>query len=614
MRSLPLLLTLSLVGARGTLSPWTLHEKRSQIPSGWSRAQQHEPSAMIPLRIALTQPNISNFEEYLHDVSHPDSPNYGKHWTPEEVAVRFAPSNESISTVHEWLLQSGVDPSRVKLSPGRGWLHVNSTVAEAEELLRTKYYVYDHNTGARHVACESYHLPAHVTPHIDFVTPTIHFDAKVAVRPSHGPVVNAAAKKNSDSLEDCDKQMTPACLRALYGLKDKPASAKGNSFGIVQYPPQAYRQQDLDSFAKKFSTGLDGVAPKVISIDGGTDQIKYVGHAYNTESSLDLEYAMGLVGPKQKVTLYEVGDMIEGASYNNFLDAIDGFYCFFMDGDDSTFDPVYPDKHHGGYKGGQPCGTTKPTNVISTSYGWDEHALSNLYAGRQCLEYGKLGLMGITVLYPSGDNGVAAIDQTCTGKGKTFVPSFPSTCPFVTSVGATQVSSGKSVHDPESACDAAQAGVYSGGGWSNYFGMPGYQADAVKGYLKHHRPPYASGIWNSTGKSRAYPDMSANGANYLIAIDNEFATASGTSAAAPVVGAILTMVNDARIAAGKKPVGFINPTIYSKKFAQGFHDVTTGSNPGCDTGGFKAAKGWDPVTGLGTPNFPKLVEAWMKLP
>lgn len=72
------------------------------------------------------------------------------------------------------------------------------------------------------------------------------------------------------------------------------------------------------------------------------------------------------------------------------------------------------------------CGITKPANVISTSYGYNEADLSPFYTARQCAEcvayssdshgpnsyklfprYAKLGLMGVTVVYSSGDNGVA---------------------------------------------------------------------------------------------------------------------------------------------------------------------------------------------------------------
>ena len=71
-------------------------------------------------------------------------------------------------------------------------------------------------------------------------------------------------------------------------------------------------------------------------------------------------------------------------------------------------------------------------------------------------------------------------------------------------------------------------------------------------------------------------------------------------------------INEERLAAGKKTVGFVNPTLYANPSA--LHDITTGSNPGCNTQGFKVTQGWDPVTGLGTPNYPALLKVFMALP
>ncbi|KAG1727664.1 peptidase S8/S53 domain-containing protein [Suillus paluster] len=561
------------------ISRWQLHEKRSHIPAGWTRERTLDPSASIPLRFALAQPNIEHIEAQLYEVSHPDSPNYGNHWSPGQVAAKFAPSTESIETVRTWLIESGVEPHRVKISPTKGWLEVTSTVEEAENLLLAEYH--------------------HVGPHVDFVTPTIHFDVKIRKRNQHnrvpigqpgqgsGPKTTGAVQDIISQLKDCDKQTTPICLRTLYGLWYQPVSGKNNSYGIVEYTPQAYLQSDLDMFAKNFSTGLEGVSPTMVSIDGGYLQTTNMSFDYNGESNLDLQYGMTLVTKGQDVTLYQVGDAVEGASFNTFLDALDGDYCTYDGGDDPSQDPVYPDTADGGYTGTEDCGTVKPANVISTSSGYNEADLSAAYAIRQCNEYAKLGLLGVTVLYSSGDSGVAGSNGYClnpdgtqTADGAIFNPSFPATCPYVTSVGATQI-------------------IYSGGGFSNYFGMPDYQKGA--------------NIYNSTGTSRAYPDLSANGANYAVAVDGNFTLVYGTSASTPVVGAILTMVNDARLALGKSTLGFINPTIYSVDFAGGFKDVTNGTNPGCGTVGFNATKGWDPVTGLGTPYFPSLLAKWLAL-
>jgi len=65
---------------------------------------------------------------------------------------------------------------------------------------------------------------------------------------------------------------------------------------------------------------------------------------------------------------------------------------------------------------------------------------------------------------------------------------------------------------------------------------------------------------------------------------------------------VISLLNDARIAAKLPSLGFLNPWLYTKGL-NGLNDIVGGKNPGCGTGGFTAVKGWDPVTGLGTPNF-----------
>jgi hypothetical protein len=78
-----------------------------------------------------------------------------------------------------------------------------------------------------------------------------------------------------------------------------------------------------------------------------------------------------------------------------------------------------------------------------------------------------------------------------------FAPSFPGGCPFITSVGATQIANGSTVNDPETACETV---IFSGGGFSNIFPLPNFQAAAVKGFLKNHPPPYTAQQFNNSGK------------------------------------------------------------------------------------------------------------------
>ena len=520
--------------------------------------------------------------------------------------------------------------------------------------MKTKYNVYDHTeTGQPHVACEEYSIPSHLQEHVDFVYPTVHFDAIVKPRGEDKSYLNKRTEtpgvekglgepgsfslpkvgKYMDAkgilrhLKHCDEQITPNCLRALYGFgKNKGPPCKDNSFGIVEYTPQAYVPSDLDLFFSNFSPRAVGDRPILDSIDGGVVQKTNRSFNFNGESDLDLEYGITLVYP-QKVTLYQVGDLVEGASFNNFLDAIDASYCTFRGGDSKVYDAKYPDPLKGGYKGPENCGGFAATKVISTSYAYNEHDLTPFYEHRQCHEYMKLGLLGTSVLYSSGDYGVAGNGGFCingTGPnapyengtlGGRFNPSFPGTCPYITSVGATQIKPNTSLPqalatgtEPEEACETV---IYSGGGFSNVFKLPSYQKKAVKSWFANYPPPYGADKFNNSQQTRGLPDVSANGANYVIAIDGQFALVYGTSASTPTFGSILTLLNEERLKHGKSTVGFINPVAYAHP--EVFNDIVEGGNQGCATAGFESAPGWDPVTGLGTPNYPKMLKLWLSL-
>ncbi|TFK40518.1 subtilisin-like protein [Crucibulum laeve] len=609
-----------------------VHERRAADPVDWVKSRRLDAEKILPMRFGLSQQNIHRLEEMLMEVSHPDSPKYGEHYSPADIIETFAPSRETISSVTDWLVGAGISRDRLLLSGNKGWIHLNATTSEVEELLQTEYHVYEHPSGDSQFGCHSYSVPAHLSKHIDLIKPTVHFNHRpspqsktlhkrsgglgaTSARP--GPKKSNKKVSSSTSLDTCDQFITLDCLRSLYNIKYKPLATAKNSYGIVEFTPQSFLGPDLDLFFRNFSPSLVGVRPKSVLIDGAVVQTTNQSFDFNGESDLDLEYAMGLTNP-QPITLLQTGDLVEGAGFDNWLDAVDASFCTFEGGDDPNQDGIYPDPLPGGFKGPESCGITKPPSTVSISYSQDESTVTPAFANRQCQEYAKLGMMGTSVFYSSGDNGVAGNGGVClTAKGlpsrngTVFNPGFPVTCPFVTAVGATQVNPGASVNDPEGACEQV---IFSGGGFSNIFPMPSYQASAVKQFLTSHPPPFTSAQFNNTGKVRGFPDLSANGANYVIGIDGEFALVFGTSASSPVVGSIFTLINDARLAIGKKSVGFINPAIYSPAFAHAFNDITSGGNQGCGTPGFTATTGWDPVTGVGTPNFLKLLVLFLILP
>lgn len=69
----------------------SLHERRSEIPDGWTRRDALDRRAVLPMRIGLKQRNLDMVSEWLSEVSHPQSKKYGQHWSAKEVAEAFAP-------------------------------------------------------------------------------------------------------------------------------------------------------------------------------------------------------------------------------------------------------------------------------------------------------------------------------------------------------------------------------------------------------------------------------------------------------------------------------------------------------------------------------------------
>jgi tripeptidyl-peptidase-1 len=220
-----------------------------------------------------------------------------------------------------------------------------------------------------------------------------------------------------------------------------------------------------------------------------------------------------------------------------------------------------------------------------------------------CYSYLQLAALGTSVIFSSGDGGVSGNFPTeCPDRGR-FVPSFPSTCPYVTSVGATTGATGHLGSFPKET-----SLNLSSGGFSDVFERPWWQESDVDGYLRF------LGRKNTrrfNHRGRGFPDVSAYGSDIPIIINGGAIKFGGTSASAPIFASIVALLNDRLIARGRPTLGFLNPMIYATRTKRegAWRDVKSGSNPGCNTAGFEAVRGWDPVTGVGSPDFEGLVRA-----
>ena len=189
------------------------------------------------------------------------------------------------------------------------------------------------------------------------------------------------------------------------------------------------------------------------------------------------------------------------------------------------------------------------------------------------------------------------------------MPTFPAACPYVTAVGGTERV------EPESAAS------FSSGGFSDIFDRPLYQSQAVKTYLTNLGPDHFEGLYNPQG--RGFPDIAAQAVRYSVTnVRGTLQLVGGTSAAAPTIAGLVSLLNSARLKAGMPALGFLNPWIYAPDLHGAFTDITTGGSKGCNGrdlfsglptpvvpgAGWNATEGWDPVTGLGTPLFDRLLE------
>ncbi|KDQ64445.1 hypothetical protein JAAARDRAFT_187770 [Jaapia argillacea MUCL 33604] len=564
-------------------------KERVVAPNDWVKLGRAPSDHVLELRIGLPQPDIHLLEKALYEVSDPYHERYGSHLSKEEVDELAAPHPESLSAVEEWLASHGILESDFTRSSAKDWVKIRIPVELAETMLDTTYHVWGHiHDGDAVVRTTSYSLPEHIHGHVDLIQPTTMFarfkglkstliwssDIQEEISYPGSSLITTPSGIQVDP--SCNSTITISCLKQLYNATGYNSSAtNGNMLGITGYLGQYANIMDLQSFYAAQRPDALNSTFKFVSVMGGLNS-QNLSEA-GDEADLDTQFAFGLTYPTP------------GTFYSTA-----GSPPYIPDADTPT-DSNEPYVDWLDYILSQPS----PPQTITTSYGDDEQTVPLSYAIRACNGFAQLGARGVSIMFSSGDGGVGDGDpdpttQTCfTNDGRNvtrFIPGFPASCPYVTAVGGT-------VNIPETAV------WFSGGGFSNYFPRPPYQESAVPAYLNALPNGTYAGLYNPYG--RGIPDVSAQAWNFSIVYQQQTVKIGGTSASSPTFAGFVSLLNDARLSSGLPPLGFLNPLLYTKGLA-GLNDVTSGNNPGCGTEGFNATIGWDPVTGLGTPDFGKL--------
>jgi tripeptidyl-peptidase I len=538
----------------------------------WERGSRCTPKEEITIHTKLTlSPEVSmKLEKRLLTVSDPTSEDYGKYFSREELTKFLAVSDEQVKTVRRFL---GVRDSKLTVSPHKDAIEATMSCAQAEAIFRVELFSYTHiHTNTTTVrASQRYSVPSTVAPYLSIVSglssvPIRRFRLKLS---GSSQSVNSGFQGSpwKSCSANCDGQIVPSVLQSQYRIPTStiPATAIASGMAVAEFASN-WDQEGLNAFANACALPVNLTVDRMVGTNGaGICQSRHGGPTC-AEAMLDITYIKALAG---NIKLTDVFQSNEFSIQKWALEVA------------QMSDREIP-------------------LVQSVSFGEDEHELPSVPYMNECnVEFQKLGLRGVTILFASGDGGVWGRGGTT---GGVFHPDFPASSPYVTAVGGTVLSTAGTIGNET-------AWSNSGGGFSNVFPQPSYQKGAVSDYIKRasNSLPQQK-YWNSTG--RAYPDVSAlaGGQNaYCVSVDGKsFNAFTGTSASTPVWAAIIARLNTIRVAKGGKPLGFLNPLIY--KNPQAFFDVTSGINSAGTGEGFAATTGWDPATGMGTPNFNALAK------
>jgi len=386
-----------------------------------------------------------------------------------------------------------------------------------------------------------------------------------------------------------------AIITTLYGLTcygpyelakayDFPTNLDGSGQTIIIV--DAYGSPNIQSDLTKFDArfGIADPAPGKFVIQNGPAAVG-TGSGdtpdWNVETSLDVEYAHAMA-PGAKIVL-AVAPTDDDNDLNNTEKAILPHY---------------------------------PGAVVSHSFGdWETDDGAAQAASDAHKIYALATILGETLVASSGDAGATFTQYT--GTTTPALAGYPASDPLVVGVGGTE---GLPWGD----------GLYQGGGYGaeqtwnegaivDSTGTP--FADAAGGgapSMLFSAPSWQRAV--SGYRTRTVPDVSYNasingGVGVVYTIPGDTVThiylVGGTSAGSPQWASIFALVNQARAAHHRGPIGFVNDDLYQiardHHTAGDFHDITVGSNALDSTVGFNAGPGYDLATGLGTPDVAKLV-------
>ena len=350
---------------------------------------------------------------------------------------------------------------------------------------------------------------------------------------------------------------TPPQVAALYQF---PAGTDGTgqTIAIIELGG-GFGSSDLDPYFA--GLGLPVPSVTAASVDGAVNQPGQDPNGADGEVLLDIEVA-GAVAPGAAQIVYFAPNTDQG-----FVDAV------------TTAVHATP----------------TPT-VVSISWGQSEDSWTAQARTSLDQAMADAAALGVTVCVAAGDNG-SSDGQSGSG---THV-NFPASSPHALACGGTSLHGNATtgVISSETVWNDGASGGATGGGVSDTFGLPSWQAAAGV--------PARTGAAAGAAAGRGVPDVAGcadPATGYQVRVDGQSTVIGGTSAVAPLWAGLISRLAQST----GKPFGLIQPQLYTGvtagAAAPGFRDITSGNN-----GSYTAGPGWDACTGLGSPEGSTLLAA-----
>ncbi len=500
-------------------------------------------------------------------VADPKSAVYGRHLSPDEVRALVAPGYQDLDAVLSFLRDAGLTVDSI--AGARTAVQAHGPVEKVARAFGIPFGEYDLPRSLsplrrRAIAAErDPSIPASLAAVIRGIAGLNTLPAARRFPPILAPKRSKVPRRGLATARGPAGGYTPEEIRAAYDLPEPgTAGARGERVAILEFGG-GFSSRDFGAFCAHY--GLPEGDVTEVSLSGAKNDYRGKTGNADLEVALDMDWVRG-TAPDADLDLWWVPNT--DAGWVDFLNAL-------LDAPDA-----------------------RRPSIVSISWGMPEDGFSTSRRYDQTRQlFLSCALLGITFVSATGDAGAGDVPEDSVAFDGQRHVDFPSVVPEVTAVGGTKLVPRGDAFAETAWNDGPDSGA-TGGGFSRFVAVPAWQKPALAG--RH-------GV---TG--RGIPDVAAVASpdpGLSIFVRNKWTAAGGTSVAAPIWAGILARVNAARVAAGRPRLGAANAALYAA--AQGvspFRDITQGGNSYGGVVGYRAAKGWDPVTGLGSARVGSLVK------